>query len=75
MKGPASAFVNSGKTNLRDAYNSARIILGTVAISEGDHWIRFKNVMGNSSSEFMHNYFEMVPKSVLSDPTKPEDKY
>lgn len=75
MKGPASAFVNSGKTNLRDAYNSARIILGTVALSEGDHWIRFKNVMGNSSSEFMHNYFEMVPKSVLSDPTKPEDKY
>ncbi len=75
MKGPASAFVSSGSVNLRDAYNAARIIIGTFTLSEGDHWIRFKNVMGNTTSEFMHNYFEIVPRSVISDPTKPEDKY
>lgn len=75
MKGPASAFVSSGKVSLRDSYNSARIIIGTFTLTEGDHWIRFKNVMGNTTSEFMHNYFEIVPRSVISDPSKPEDKY
>lgn len=73
MKGPASWFVSDG--SLRDGYNSARIILGTFQLTEGDHWIRFKSVMENPAAEFMHNYFEIVPRGIITDPSKPEDKY
>ena len=74
MKGPASALVAGGTQTLRQAHNAARIILGTFTLGEGDHWIRFKNTEESSSTEFMHNYLELVPKSILSDPSKPEDK-
>ena len=76
MKGPASQFVNKGANTLRQAQNAARIILGTFTLSdERDHWIRFKNTKEDNTTEFMHNYLELVPKSVISDPSKPEDKY
>ena len=74
MKGPASALVSGGTKTLRQAHNAARIILGTFTLGEGDHWIRFKNTEENLSTEFMHNYLELVPKSIISDPSKPEDK-
>lgn len=74
MKGPASALVSGGSKTLRQAENAARIILGTFTLGEGDHWIRFKNTEESTSTEFMHNYLELVPKSILSDPSKPEDK-
>ena len=76
MKGPASAFCGDGVTPLRDAETAARLILGTFQLSEGDHWVRFKNVMegDNTVAEFMHNYFEFVPRGIIMDPTNPEDK-
>ena len=74
MKGPASAFVDGGSTSLRNSLNSARIIIGTFQLTEGDHWIRFKTVMENPKTEFMHNYFEIVPRSVITNTAKPEDK-
>lgn len=74
MKGPASAFVNSGSTSLRNSFNSARIIIGTFQLTEGDHWIRFKTVLENPATEFMHNYFEIVPRSIITNTAKPEDK-
>ena len=76
MKGPASAFVGDGTTPLRDAETAARLILGTFNLSEGDHWVRFKNVMegDNTVAEFMHNYFEIVPRGIIMDPANPEDK-
>ena len=75
MKGPASAFVGDGSTSLRDSYNSARIIIGTFNLTDGDHWIRFKSVMENTAAEFMHNYWEMVPRGIITNTAKPEDKY
>ena len=74
MKGPASAFVDGGATSLRNSLNSARIIIGTFQLTEGDHWVRFKTVMENPATEFMHNYFEIVPRSVITNTAKPEDK-
>lgn len=76
MKGPASAFIGDGTTPLRDAPTSARLILGTFTLTEGDHWVRFKNVMegDNTVAEFMHNYFEIVPRGIIMDPANPEDK-
>ena len=76
MKGPASSFVGSdGSKSLREARNAARIILGTFTLTEGDHWIRFKNTKEDNTTEFMHNYLEIVPRGVISDPSKPEDKF
>ena len=76
MKGPASQFVNNGQNTLRQAYAAARIIIGTFKLDDNsDHWIRFKNTRDVEWSEFMHNYMELVPKSVLADPSKPEDIY
>ena len=76
MKGPASAFIGDGTTPLRDAPTSARLILGTFTLTEGDHWVRFKNVMegDNTVAEFMHNYFEIVPRGIIMDPANPEDR-
>lgn len=76
MKGPASAFVGDGTTPLRDAETAARLILGTFNLTEGNHWVRFKNVMegDNTVAEFMHNYFEIVPRGIIMDPANPEDK-
>ena len=76
MKGPASAFCGDGTTPLRDAETAARLILGTFQLTEGDHWVRFKNVMegDNTVAEFMHNYFEIVPRGIIMDPSNPEDK-
>ena len=76
MKGPASSFVGDGTTPLRDAETAARLILGTFTLTEGDHWVRFKNVMegDNTVAEFMHNYFEIVPRGIIMDPANPEDK-
>ena len=74
MKAPASAFTSSG-IPLRNCHAAARIILGKFYLTDGDHWIRFKNTVEDNTTEFMHNYLEMVPNVVMSDPSKPEDKY
>jgi hypothetical protein len=75
MKGPASQYVNKGANTLRQAENAARIILGTFTLNdERDHWIRFKNTKEDNTTEFMHNYFEIVPRSVITNTAKPEDK-
>ena len=75
MKGPASTFVASGSATLRQAPSAARIILGTFQLTDGDHWIRFKNTKEDNTTEFMHNYLEIVPRSIITDPSKPEDIY
>ena len=69
MKGPASAFVGDGTTPLRDAETAARLILGTFTLTEGDHWIRFKNAYenDNGTNQFMYDYFELVPLSYIRD--------
>ena len=75
MKGPASTFVASGSATLRQSPSAARIILGTFQLTDGDHWIRFKNTKEDNTTEFMHNYLEIVPRSIITDPSKPEDIY
>ena len=76
MKAPASFRVAGGKET-RETSIPMRYVLGMFTLTPGEHWFRMKNVRddGDKSTQGQHNYFEIVPKSVISDPTKPEDRF
>ena len=76
MKGPASCHLTKEKESMRKSQKAIRKIIGTFRLDSGmDHWIRFKDVMEPGGyNEFSQDYLELVPLSVLSDPTKPEDR-
>ncbi len=83
MKGPASCHLDlknptSVTGNMRHSNQCIRKIIGTFPLGkkEGGHWIRIKSVTENSTDEqFNQDYFEIVPTTVLSNPSKPEDQY
>lgn len=66
LKGP-NTYVTVGTTNARDASNVVRKVVATKYLSEGEHWIRFKNVneQDDGKAQFMHDYFELVPVSFI----------
>ncbi|MBR5150968.1 MAG: fasciclin domain-containing protein [Bacteroidaceae bacterium] len=76
MKAPASIQRFVGES-IRDWNMTVRVILSTSHLSEGvDHWVRIKNVQAEYSDKALQlDYFEIVPKSVISNPDKPEDRY
>ncbi len=75
MKAPASCHLTKDKQSMRESVLAIRKIVGTFRLDRGNHWLRFKDVMepGNLN-EFNQDYLEIVPTSVINDPTKPEDK-
>ena len=80
MKGPASIVLDAkvAKGTMRDSEQAIRKIIGTYRLDKGDHWLRYKDVSENSTGkmkQFDQDYLELVPKSVLSNPNKPEDIY
>ena len=80
MKGPASIVLDATVTKgtMRDSEQSVRKIIGTYRLDRGDHWLRFKDVSENSTGklkQFDQDYLELVPKSVITNPNKPEDIY
>lgn len=76
MKAPASFLVESGKSP-REYSRPMRYVLGMFYLAEGEHWFRMKNVRedGATDSQGHHDYFEIVPKAIVTDPTVPEDRY
>lgn len=76
MKAPASFKVQNGIL-ARDTSIPMRYVLGMFYLSEGDHWFRMKNVRedGAIDTQGHHDYFEIVPKAIVTDPTTPEDRY
>ena len=66
LKGP-NTYVTTGTTNARNASNVVRKVVTTKYLSEGEHWIRFKNVneADDGTAQFMHDFFELVPVSFL----------
>ena len=78
MKAPANCHMTKEKESMRESILAVRRIIGTFRLDPGDHWLRFKDVMENSTgklNEFNQDYLEIVPTSVINDPTKPEDIY
>ena len=75
MKGPHS-IVMGDEVTMREGVQPLRKIVGTYRLDKGDHWMRFKDVSDKESTkQFNQDYLELVPTSVLSDPSKPEDIY
>lgn len=67
LKGPIT-FRNTSETGLaRDYDGDLRKVIATKYLSEGEHWLRFKNVNenDNGSAQFMHDYLEIVPMTFL----------
>lgn len=74
MKAPASFKVENGKET-RETSRPIRYVLGMFTLTKGEHWFRMKNVREEQNTQGHHDYFEIVPKIVISDPTMPEDRY
>ena len=69
LKGPTT-FRDDTETGVaRDNPTNLRVVIATKHLSAGSHWIRFKNVndKDNGTSQFMHDYFEIVPMDYLKD--------
>ena len=77
-RGPMGAYMlQSGSHYFLGLHTSSvRRIVCTVHISPGeDHYLRFRNVSNNGSSELMLDFIEIVPRSVygVTDEGEPED--
>ena len=74
MKAPASYYRQSGNKGLaRDQEGAGRIIITQKYFDNGDHWLRMKKVDEPLDREFNHDYFELVPKGIISSHI-PEDR-
>ena len=62
LKGPSTTYYG-GSTLLRNYDGALRKVITTKYLSEGDHWLRFKNVKedDDGKAQFMHDYLEIVP--------------
>lgn len=76
MKGPDSFCPAQGLTE-RDTPYCVRRIIATIYLGRGEHWIRFKNVLENDdgTSQFISDWLEIVPKSIITDTAHPEDRH
>lgn len=69
LKGPTTFRSYSETEIARNDNSTLRKVIATKYLSEGEHWIRFKNVNENDdgNAQFMHDYFEIVPMTFLRD--------
>ena len=69
----STTYVTTGSNIARQQENVLRKVIATKYLSEGDHWIRFKNANENDdgSAQFMYDYFELVPISYVRDENIP----
>lgn len=76
MKGPESV-INKTSETMRDADRCIRVLLTISHLTENtDHWVRIKNVRSDwNGTALMLDYFEIVPKGIITNPINPEDKY
>lgn len=75
MKAPASYYCTSSPgLLLRDHSGGARVIITQKYLDGNNHWIRMKKVDEPKDREFNHDYFELVPKGIVTSHI-PEDRY
>ena len=65
----STTYVTVGTNIARHQQNVIRKVITTKYLSDGDHWIRFKNAYenDNGTNQFMYDYFELVPLSYIRD--------
>jgi hypothetical protein len=75
MKGPDSYYMQHGSPiTARQHSGAIRIIITQKYFDDNDHWIRMKKVDELDDREFNHDYFELVPKGVVTSHI-PEDRH
>ena len=74
MKGPKSIH-NSIDKSARDSYYYVRRIIARKYFDAGRHTIRFRYIPPKNNLSMDVDYLEFVPLHIISDPTKPEDRY
>ena len=71
LKGPTtmSGYNEYTSGTARNEPSALRKVITTKYLSAGEHWIRFKNVNENDdgTSQFMHDYIEIVPMGFIRD--------
>ena len=73
MKAPVS-FLGIEKKPARDSKYHIRKIINKKMFYAGKHKIRFR-IVSEYGSKLPLDYFEVVPLHIITDPTKPEDRY
>ena len=69
LKGPTTYNVSNSTNSARTTEYCIRKVITTKYLTEGDHWLRFKNAMeGDKDSELMHDYLELIPIGYLRNP-------
>lgn len=73
LKGSTIVRAYNETTLARDDNSTLRKVITTKYLSEGEHWIRFKNVndQDDGNAQFMHDYFEIVPVTYLRNENLP----
>jgi small subunit ribosomal protein S5 len=68
LRGPTS-FYDSETNTAWTSPTCLRAVIATKFLTAGTHWLRFKNVLDtdDGQSQFMHDYFEIVPTNYLRD--------
>ena len=67
----------------RDAPLYMRKIITREHLTDGEHWLRFRNLSEDAYglennynvAYYLLDYIEIVPLHIISDPTKPEDRH
>ncbi|MBQ5817514.1 MAG: hypothetical protein IIW35_04080, partial [Bacteroidaceae bacterium] len=59
----------------RSQSGAIRIIITQKYFDAGEHRLRMKKVDLIEKREFNHDYIEIVPKGIITDPTRPEDRH
>lgn len=76
MRGPLYYTIGKGgSTVARANREDLRRILARQHFEQGEYWLRFKNVIKSSSSQFHLDYIEFCPSDVYNSPTLVEDMF
>ena len=76
MKGPKYFHIGNGtgaNVGMQGEHVTRRIMVSTDLDPDKTYYIRFKNVLNDSDSQFFMDYFEFVSKDVYDNPVEPED--
>lgn len=76
LKGPSTMCGYGAGSKAREDSKVIRKVVTTKYLTEGDHWIRFKNTFENATetTQFMHDYIEFVPLSYVRDESIPVEE-
>ena len=77
MRGPLYYTIGRGGSDLaRTNHEDLRRIITRAEFKQGEHWLRFKNVLKNANTaEFHLDYIEFCPENVYDNPDYAEDMY